>query len=85
MTVTVARLLLITIIHLCMAKELSMFANHSKAFPDINSLRLAVSQIIRHADASATPDRTCSPVRSAEEKLTGVLIILSILALILTL
>lgn len=61
-----------------------MFANHSKLFPDSNSLRLAVSQITRHSDASEAPDRTCSPVRSAEEKLTGVLIILSILALILT-
>jgi hypothetical protein len=67
-----------------MEKELRMFANHSKLFPDINSLRPVVNQLTRPSSFSAGPDWTCSHVRSTEEKLTGVLIILSILALILT-
>ena len=61
-----------------------MFANHSKLFPDINSLRPVVNQLTCPSDVAAGQDCTCSPVRSTEEKLTGVLIILSILALILT-
>jgi hypothetical protein len=66
------------------AKELLMFLNYSKSFPYSNDLRLAVNQSTQPATAPAVPDCTFSRARGAEEKLTGILIILSILALILT-
>jgi hypothetical protein len=65
-------------------KELCMFSNQSKLFPDSNTLRLILNQLSRNSAAPAGPDYTGSHLRSREEKLTGVLIILSILALILT-
>jgi hypothetical protein len=68
-----------------MAKELCMYINHSKAVPDSTTLRIALHQLTRPSAVSTDPDCTCSRARSMEEKLTGVLIILSILALILTL
>lgn len=61
-----------------------MFVNHLKLCADSNSLRLAVNRLTRPSAAHADPDCTCSPVRSTQQKLTGVLIVLSILALILT-
>jgi hypothetical protein len=61
-----------------------MFANHSKLFPDSNLLRPILNQLSRHSAVPAGTDYNSSHVRSREEKLTGVLIILSILALILT-
>ena len=61
-----------------------MFANRSKLFPDNNTLRLILNPLSRHSAVPASPDYTGSHLRSREEKLTGVLIILSILALILT-
>ncbi len=61
-----------------------MFANRSKLFPDSNTLRLILNPLSRHSAVPAGPDYTGSHLRSREEKLTGVLIILSILALILT-
>lgn len=67
-----------------MTKELCMFGNHSKVLPDSNNLRLALHQLTRPSTVSAGQDCTFSHARSIEEKLTGVLIILSILALILT-
>jgi hypothetical protein len=67
-----------------MKKGVRMFINHSKLCADSNSLRLAVNRMTRPSALTAHPDCTCSPVRSREEKLTVVLIILSILALILT-
>lgn len=62
-----------------------MFGSHSKVLPDSNNLRLALHQLLtRPSTVSAVPDCTFSRGRSTEEKLTGILIILSILALILT-
>jgi hypothetical protein len=62
-----------------------MFLNHSKSFPYVNALRLAVNHPTQSSTVPTDPDCAFSRARSAEEKLTGVLIILSILALILTL
>lgn len=61
-----------------------MFLNYSKSFPYSNDLRLAVNQSTLPSTTPAVPDCAFSRTRSAEEKLTGILIILSILALILT-
>jgi hypothetical protein len=68
-----------------MTKELCMSGSHSKALLNSNNLRLSLHPLTRPSALSAGPDCTFSRARSTEEKLTGVLIILSILALILTL
>jgi hypothetical protein len=67
-----------------MEKEIYMSVNHSKVVPDSNNLRLWLHQLTRPSAVPTGPDCTFSRTRSTEEKLTGVLIILSILALILT-
>ena len=61
-----------------------MIVDHLKVCVDGSSLRLPMNRLTRPATAHTDPDCTSSPIRSMHEKLTGVLIILSILALILT-
>jgi hypothetical protein len=61
-----------------------MFGSLAKVLPDNNTLRLAMHQLTRPSTVSAGQGGTFSRARSTEEKLTGILIILSILALILT-
>ncbi len=61
-----------------------MLGTHSKILSDSDSLKLPLHQPSRPSAVSAGPEYAFFRARSAEEKLTAMLIILSILALILT-